>query len=368
MTTYHLDNTFASLPKLLPGDIVALARGSVFHETLVLRSSGRPDAPITITAYGEGEPPIFAGPMGIHGSKASHIIIQDLAFVGTDGGAIYAGSAKGWVIDNVLVKDTGSVSGVGGINFKTSSDITIKNSTFDGVKNDGIFIDGVTNVNITNNTMTNLTGKTADGIQVNNGKNVFISDNEIDQRGTTSLKGGIITQYSEHVVVSGNTILGGSFGLGINGHHVLIDGNTVSGQTSSGWSAGILISGEENVGDYTVTNNTVTNANYGVAVTGLKAWKFERADIDITSNLFVDIVEASLKIDKPATGSFSDNVTVDSATSLIKGEGLKSPFGVTGTASLSSTQFEAVKTAVGRMAQSPSLRSAILRGNPNGNR
>ena len=47
--------------KFAPGDIVLLRRGSLWREQLNFPSSGSPDAPIAIDAYGEGERPLING-------------------------------------------------------------------------------------------------------------------------------------------------------------------------------------------------------------------------------------------------------------------------------------------------------------------
>lgn len=44
---------------LNPGDTILLSRGSVWHEQLTLSSSGSENSPITIDAYGAGDPPVL---------------------------------------------------------------------------------------------------------------------------------------------------------------------------------------------------------------------------------------------------------------------------------------------------------------------
>lgn len=308
--------------KLKAGDSVLLARGSVFTDTLTLTKSGAVDNPITIGAYGDGSNPVLSGTMGIHGSKASNIVIHDLTIADTKATAIYAGNSSNWVIDNVSLSNTGTSSGIGSIVFKNSSDITVSNSNFDHVQSDGIYVVGITNFKAINNTITNLTGHTADGIQVNDSNNIILTGNKVDQ--TTSLdstKGGIMVNNVTNVVVTDNVVAGGSFGIAANGWNIVIDDNQFSGQNKYTWSASILIGGSMDLSDYIITNNEIVGSRYGVALTGLRADDVTRTNIDISGNSFTDIEKTALKIDMTSTGSFHDNVIVNSEVSMLRWEG-----------------------------------------------
>src|SRR4051812_45427688 len=57
----------AALAPLAPGDYVLLKRGGIWHEPLVVSSSGAPDLPINIGAYGSGATPLIDG-----GTLSSH--------------------------------------------------------------------------------------------------------------------------------------------------------------------------------------------------------------------------------------------------------------------------------------------------------
>lgn len=317
----------ASNIKLKPGDNLLLARGSSFTDMLTINGSGSIVDPVTIGAYGEGADPAFVGRQGIYGTKTSNIVIKDVTF-STAANALYAAKAENWVIDNVKLLNAGQETGTGSISLKSSINVTISNSTFDGVQSDAIYVREMDGLNIVNNVITNVRGHTGDGIQVTDSKNVRVEGNRIDL--TTSMdstKGGIVMNNTTGVVTSENHITGGSFGITINGWDVVITANVISGQVKYGWSAGIMVGAGMNLGNYKISGNEVTGSNYGVSITGLQSdGLVTRENMHVTGNTFADIVGAAIKIDKPATGSFNDNVIIDSILSLIRGSGLNSPF------------------------------------------
>jgi polysaccharidase protein len=331
--------------KLKAGDSVLLARGSVFTDTLVISKSGDVGNPITIGAYGEGDNPKLSGSMGIHGSKASNIVVKDLTIADTLQTAIYGGSAANWVIDNVSLSNTGTLSGIGSIVFKNSDNITVSNSKFDHVSSDAIFLMGIDGVTLTNNQMTNIRGHTADGIQVNDSSNVVISGNDIDLSTTAdSTKGGVMVQNSTNVVVDDNEVLGGSFGIVVNGWNVTITDNILSGQDKYSWSSSIMIGGNMNLYDYTITGNVISNSNFGVSLTGLQADEVTRTDIEIADNIFTDMIKTALKIDKVSSGSFHDNIIVDSVMSFIRNPDQAVSFTVSDNQTLTAEEYAALPT------------------------
>ena len=94
--------------KLNPGDSVLLAAGSVFNEQFDLKYSGSVSAPITIGSYGIGDVPVIhSSNDGIHGSKASNIVIENIKIADTGANAIYAGNVSNWTVRNVEVSNTG---------------------------------------------------------------------------------------------------------------------------------------------------------------------------------------------------------------------------------------------------------------------
>lgn len=348
MTTYYVDSvggsdanlgqsaeqaykTIAALSQisLKPGDTVLLARDSVFAETLTLTKSGKEGAPITIGAYGTGEAPTFSGNIGILGTKTAYIVVKDIAFNETTGAAIYGNNVKNWTIDNVSFTDTGTLTGIGGVFFKTGSNVSLTNSSFDGVAGDGLFVMNIDGLNVSNNSFTGLHGAAADGIQFTDSKNVTVVGNHIDQSTSPdTTKGGIVGNNVQNVVMSDNDILGGSFGMSINGQHITLDGNNFTGQDKYTWSASILIGGNWDLVDYTITNNTFTDSRFGISLTGLRDDDVVRTDINITNNVFDNMERSALKIDKPSTGTFADNILIESEAVIVKGEGFDAPYAV----------------------------------------
>jgi polysaccharidase protein len=315
--------------KLKPGDQVLLARGSTFSDMLTINGSGTPDQPITIGAYGAGADPKFVGKQGIYGTKAANIVIEHLAFE-TGYNAIYAAQAQNWVIDSISLVNAGHATGTGSISMKTSTNVTISNSKFDNVSNDAIYVVDMNGLNIKNNVITNPKGSTADGIQVTNSNNVRVEGNKIDLSGSTdSTKGGIIMNGTNKVVATNNTVNGGSFGIAINGWDVAITDNKISNQNKYVWSSAILVSQGANLGNYTISGNKVSGSNFGIALTGLsRDGDVTRENIRISDNVFVKIATATLKIDKAASGSFVNNLVVDSTVTQIRGAGLNGSFDI----------------------------------------
>lgn len=344
MTTYYVDSvngsdnnsgqiadqaykSIAAISKiaLKPGDNILLARGSVFSETLTLTKSGKEGAPITVSAYGTGEAPAFSGNIGIYGTKTAYIVVKDISFNETTGAAIYGNNVKNWVIDNVSFTNTGTLSGIGGVFFKTGSNVSLTNSKFDGVAGDGLFVMNINGLNVSNNSFTKLHGSVADAIQFTDSQNVTVNGNHIDQSTSPdTTKGGIVGNNVENVVMKGNEIVGGSFGMSINGQHILIQDNEFSGHTKYGWSASVLVGGNWNLEDYVISNNTFTDSRFGVSLTGLRENNVVRSDIEITDNIFQNMERSALKIDKPSTGNFSNNVIVNSEIVIAKGDGFTS--------------------------------------------
>lgn len=344
MTTYYVDaingsdsnsgqtavQAFKSIGSLSqislkPGDNILLARGSVFAETLTLTKSGKEGAPITVGAYGTGEPPAFSGNIGIYGTKTAHIIVKDVAFVETTGAAIYGNNVKNWVIDNVSFSNTGTLSGIGGVFFKTGSNVSLTNSKFDGVAGDGIFVMNINGLNVSNNSFTRLHGSAADAIQFTDSQNVNVNGNHIDQSTSPdTTKGGVVGNNVQNVVMRGNEIVGGSFGTSMNGQHVLIEDNKFSGHAKYGWSASILVAGNWDLQDYVISHNSFSDSRFGVSLTGLRNDNVVRNDIKITDNVFQNMERSALKIDKPSTGDFSNNVIVNSEVVIAKNEGAAS--------------------------------------------
>ncbi len=344
MTTYYVDSVHGSdknngtasgqaiqsIEKLesinlKPGDTVLFAKGSVFTTTYTLTASGTAGHPITLGAYGTGDAPTFSSTAdGIHASKSSYINVQDLKFSHTGEAAIYGGNVSNWNITNVTIQDTGLSTGVGGIVFKNGTNVSVTHSQFDGVHGDGVYVEKINGLTVANNSFTRLAGSAADGIQATDSSNISITGNTIDMSTSpNSSKGGVTLNGASHATLTDNTVIGGSFGFSLNGEYITATHNTLSGQNMYSWSSGILVGETAAVAHYTIEDNVFSDSKYGVSLTGVGANNPLREDIQISSNLFDKISGAALKIDRPSTGSFHDNIVTNTATeSLVKGAGV----------------------------------------------
>ncbi|MBY5457803.1 right-handed parallel beta-helix repeat-containing protein [Rhizobium beringeri] len=302
--------------KLQPGDSVLLAAGSVFNDQLDLKYSGTVNAPITIGSYGVGDAPVIHSPNdGIHSLYASNIVIENIKISDTGGAAIYGGSVSNWTVRNVEVDHTGLAGKSGSVTFRTGSNITIENSTINDVNGDGVWIEKVNGVNFLNNTVTNAHGTAADAVQMNDSSNIVISGNYLDQTGAATPKGVIALVRPVNALVEDNAIIGGGFGIGAQaGTNVAIHDNDISGYGGYSWSYAIGLGDQGDTRDYDISGNYIHDGVWGVAVSAAGTTTYVREDIDIHNNVFDDLSQAALKVDRPASGSFHDNVIASDVT------------------------------------------------------
>ncbi|NNU49936.1 right-handed parallel beta-helix repeat-containing protein [Rhizobium sp. WYCCWR 11279] len=337
MTVYYVNSTtgsdrnsgtsessaFATLSaveslRLNPGDSVLLAAGSVFNEQFDLKYSGSISAPITIGSYGVGDVPVIhSSNDGIHGSKASNIVIENIKIADTGANAIYAGNVSNWLVRNVEVTNTGLSGRPGSVSFQSSQNITIENSTLTGVRADGIWMDRVNGVTLINNTVTNSQGGAADAIQLNDSSNILVKGNHLEQTETNSAKGVLVLIRAENAVVEGNTLVGGGFGLSAQaGKNIAVHDNDISGYGGYSWSYGIGLGDQGDAKNYDISGNYVHGGVYGVLVSAIGNPNYIRENINIHDNVFDDLSSSALKVDRPASGSFHDNI-IDSLVSTL---------------------------------------------------
>ncbi|MBX4912224.1 right-handed parallel beta-helix repeat-containing protein [Rhizobium bangladeshense] len=304
--------------RLNPGDSVLLAAGSVFNEQFDLKYSGSVSAPITIGSYGIGDAPVIRSSNdGIHGSKASNIVIENIKIADTGANAIYAGNVSNWTVRNVEVSNTGLSGKPGSVSFQSSQNITIENSTLTGVRSDGIWMDKVNGVTLINNTVTNSLGSAADAIQLNDSSNILIADNHLEQTATNSAKGVLVLIRATNAVVEGNTLVGGGFGLSAQGGtNIAIHDNDISGYGGYSWSYGIGLGDQGDAKNYDISGNYLHDGVYGVLVSAVGNPSYIRENIAVHDNVFDELSSSALKVDKPASGSFYNNV-IDSDISIL---------------------------------------------------
>ncbi|MDR9773536.1 right-handed parallel beta-helix repeat-containing protein [Rhizobium hidalgonense] len=304
--------------RLNPGDSVLLAAGSVFNEQFDLKYSGSVTAPITIGSYGLGDAPVIhSSNDGIHGSKASNIVIENIKIADTGANAIYAGNVSNWVVRNVEVTNTGLAGKPGSVSFQSSQNITIQNSTLTGVHSDGIWMEKVNGVTLINNTVTNSQGSAADAIQLNDSSNILVKDNLLEQTQTNSAKGVLVLVRAHDALVEGNTLVGGGFGLSAQaGTNISIHDNDISGYGGYSWSYGIGLGDQGDAKNYDISGNYIHGGVYGVLVSAAGNPVYIRENIDVHDNVFDDLSSSALKVDRPASGSFYDNI-IDSDVSTL---------------------------------------------------
>ncbi|ANL34803.1 pectin lyase fold/virulence factor domain-containing protein [Rhizobium phaseoli] len=302
--------------KLQPGDSVLLAAGSVFNDQLDLKYSGTVDAPITIGSYGIGDAPIIHSPGdGIHSLYASNIVIENIKISDTGGAAIYGGYVSNWTVNNVEVDHTGLAGKAGSITFRTGSNITIENSTINDVNGDGLWLEKINGITLLNNTVTNAHGTAADAVQINDSSNIVISGNYLDQTGAVTPKGVLTLVRPVDAVIEGNTIIGGGFGISAQaGTNIAIHDNDISGYGGYSWSYAIGLGDQGDTRNYDISGNYIHDGAWGVSVSAAGTTTYVREDIDIYGNLFDDLTQAALKVDRPASGSFHDNFIASDVT------------------------------------------------------
>lgn len=86
--------------RLLPGDTAYLKRGCLWRETLMPNGDGAQGLPITITAYGDGDPPTIDGADPVTGWKrvpSSNVLF--MAPLGRKPANVYVDDAGGWGLD-----------------------------------------------------------------------------------------------------------------------------------------------------------------------------------------------------------------------------------------------------------------------------
>jgi polysaccharidase protein len=297
--------------KLKPGDSVLLAAGSVFNEQFDLKHSGSVSAPIKIGSYGTGAAPVIhSGADGIHSSHVSNLVIENIKISHIGGAAIYAANASNWTVRHVTVDNTGLSGKPGSVIFQNGQNITIENSKISGVHGgDGIWMQKVNGVHLVNNTVKNSHGSTADAVQLNDSHNILIRGNHLDQTDANSPKGVLALVRAEKAVIEDNTLVGGGFGVSAEaGKNIVIRDNDISGFSGYSWSYAIGLGDKGTTRDYDISGNYIHDGAWGVAISAAGNPKYAREDINIHNNVFDDLTHAALKLDRPASGSFHNNV------------------------------------------------------------
>ncbi|MBY5915159.1 polysaccharidase [Rhizobium leguminosarum bv. trifolii] len=314
------NSAFATLSKveslkLKPGDSVLLAKGSVFNEQFDIKYSGTESAPIKIGSYGTGAAPVIhSSGDGIHSLYASNIVIENLKISNTGGAGIYGGSVTNWTVRDVEIAKTGLSENAGAVTFRSSKNVTVEDSKISGVKGDGFWIEKVAGIKLLNNTVTSASGSTADAVQMNDSSNILMKGNHLDQTHASSPKGVIALVRPTNAVVEDNVLTGGGFGISAQaGKNVAIRDNDISGYHGYSWSFAVGLGDQGNARDYDISGNHIHDGAWGVAVSGPSGASYTRTNIKVHDNVFDDLSQAALKVDRPASGSFTNN-TIETGT------------------------------------------------------
>ncbi|WHO75202.1 right-handed parallel beta-helix repeat-containing protein [Rhizobium sp. BT03] len=308
------NSAFATLSKvesltLKPGDSVLLAKGSVFNEQFDIKYSGTESAPIKIGSYGTGAAPVIhSGGDGIHSLYASNIVIENLKISNTGGAAIYGGDVTNWTVRNVEIAKSGMSENAGAVTFRSSKNVTVEDSKISDVKGDGFWIEKVSGVKLLNNTVTSASGSTADAVQINDSSSILIKGNHLDQTDASSPKGVIALVRATNAVVEDNVLTGGGFGISApGGKNVAIRDNDISGYHGYSWSFAVGLGDQGSARDYDISGNHIHDGAWGVAVSGPTGSSYSLTNIKVHDNVFDDLTQAALKVDRPASGSFYNN-------------------------------------------------------------
>jgi Periplasmic copper-binding protein (NosD) len=181
-----------------PGDQILFKRGGVWHDVLVLTSSGSAAHPITVGAYGTGAAPVL-DQQGVRWPvvkliKASHIVLRDLAMENASNVTVY---------------------------LSDSSNITVLTCALKNSKSHAIYVTGMSpNAVIANNTYSMDPGFVMSGAFIHvlsavesftaRGNTVVLNDNA-----TTN---GIYILDVDNAHIFGNTIYNGTEAIGVKGY------------------------------------------------------------------------------------------------------------------------------------------------------
>jgi hypothetical protein len=156
-----------------PGDVIHFKRGSSWSGDFVINNSGEEGNPITFTAYGEGDMPVFSNPGGGNERciyiSADWIVLENLKCEDSRRAGIYISSGSDHnVVQNCESEGTGFGCWVGGsYNLVTSSyfhDLNVVNNTPGGDDDYGAVgvVLSASNNEISYNRMVNCVGPSYD--------------------------------------------------------------------------------------------------------------------------------------------------------------------------------------------------------------
>ena len=211
---------------------------------------------------------------------------------------ISVASSSNLTIQGTIISDTTYA-----LRAKSVSNFTFSNNLVCPVSN-GLFFNGGDGLKVDNNT---IEGAKEHGATVESVNNVSINDNKL-----LNYSGGYNSHILAPIEISGSSdgeirrnLIDGSANSGIvlsNTVRYIVDGNTI---TNSG-NYGINLYGPALGGPHTISNNTVTSADYGI-------WA-EGDDTSVENNVIADIAQTGIYLKQSDDGRVVGN-TVTNAKS-----------------------------------------------------
>jgi hypothetical protein len=298
------------------GDTVLLRRGSMWTGGITLKSSGRPNRPIVIAAYGTGPAPVLTdAAIGVYGNGQSHVVVRDLRIQNMRGPAIGSSRSADWRIERVVIDRTGQGhdgknAEFGGIQFWHSRDLVVDGVTITNVRGDGIWGWEIQNLRIINSRVEVCQGPAADNVHLYAPRHYEIRNNHFSMEGRTdSGKGNFHSQAGSNGTIEANVFRGGNYGIGITDDNLTIRNNRFLNHVAQKWSASIIMSEVYDVRNNTIMENTMTNATMGIYIF---RDRYKRENFRIEDNDFARIRVGAVVIESPISGTFARNTLRDS--------------------------------------------------------
>lgn len=294
---------------LAPGDEVLFKRGGTWTGEVEVSASGTAQAPITFGAYGSGANPVIGG--GLHGfdvSQRSHLVFRDLTVNGTSSSAFEFQRAGNVILSHVTVDGSGDGQVGGAVNWVNGNELSIDALQASHLRGDGIWVWNADGVRITNSTLETVQGPSADNVHMVYVRNYEVSGNTLSMQGPTdSTKGNIHTFGGSNGHVVGNTFLGGTYGVGLNDNHVVVENNTFLGHDRTVWASAILVSENLDLVDNVYRNNRIDGTSNGIQLFSLDGLPYQRSGFVFEGNVITNATRNGFASESPISGQFTHN-------------------------------------------------------------
>ncbi|MCF6271241.1 MAG: T9SS type A sorting domain-containing protein [Melioribacteraceae bacterium] len=256
-----------------PGDSVLFSRGSTWHSTFCINSSGTEGNPIYYGAYGEGRKPTFdmlfyPGRAGFFAKEQKYGIIENIVFKNSNGDppnhadGIHFTNSHNFIIRNIEVYGAGNVSLTirdGSSNFLVDS-VIVMNGQNNGIYGRGNDIIHANNLTIENSYVSNI--RWNDNFVIHQGDNQehllgenFIFRNNYAEK-SLSEEGFDITAGTKILLDNNITIANknGAINIAHSARNVTITNHISYADKNVGGSGRMILSG---LGDITLKGNLI---------------------------------------------------------------------------------------------------------------